>query len=47
VLSYMWSRNDSHHLGEFKRLTLILDQHRGESFKQVFPEYEDLIDTNS
>jgi radical SAM protein with 4Fe4S-binding SPASM domain len=47
VLSYMWSRNDSHHLGEFKRLTLVLDQQRGESFKQVFPEYEDLIDTNS
>lgn len=47
VLTYMWSRDDSHHLSEFKRLTLILDQQRGESFKKVFPEYEDLIDTNS
>lgn len=47
VLSYMWSRDDSHHLGEFKRLTSIMDNHRHESFKKVFPEYEDLIDTNS
>ena len=47
VLTYMWSRDDSHHLSEFKRLTSIMDNHRHESFKKVFPEYEDLIDTNS
>lgn len=46
VLTYMWSRDDSHHLAEFKRLTLLMDKHRNESFKVVFPEYEDLIDTN-
>lgn len=43
VLTYMWSKDDSHHLGEFKRLTLLMDNHRKESFKKVFPEYEDLI----
>jgi radical SAM protein with 4Fe4S-binding SPASM domain len=43
VLNYMWSQDDSHHLGEFKRLTNITDQNRKESFVKTFPEYSDLI----
>ena len=47
VLTYMRSVDNSHHLVKFKRLTVGMDQHRNESFKKVFPEYKDLIDTTS
>jgi hypothetical protein len=43
VLNYMWSKDDSHYLSEFKRLTDLIDQHRKESFVKTFPEYIDLI----
>jgi uncharacterized Fe-S cluster-containing radical SAM superfamily protein len=43
VLNYMWLRDDSYYLGEFKQLTNIMDQHRKESFVNTFPEYTDLI----
>ena len=43
VLQYMWSADYSHHLTEFKRITNLLDGHRGESFVDVFPEFKDLI----
>ena len=46
VLTYMWSRDNRHLLADFKRLTLIMDSNRNESFKKIFPEYEDLIDTD-
>jgi radical SAM protein with 4Fe4S-binding SPASM domain len=43
VIEYMCSQDDSHHLSEFRRLTGILDQHRNESFANVFPEFNDLM----
>jgi sulfatase maturation enzyme AslB (radical SAM superfamily) len=43
VLKYMWSRNNSHHLTEFKRLTAIMDKHRKESLSQAIPELENLL----
>jgi sulfatase maturation enzyme AslB (radical SAM superfamily) len=43
VLNYMWSKDHSHNMTEFKRLTNIMDQHRKESFVETFPEYTDLI----
>jgi radical SAM protein with 4Fe4S-binding SPASM domain len=43
VLNYMWAKDNSHHLNEFRRLTNTLDQHRKESFVKTFPEYTDLI----
>ena len=43
VIEYMWSQDDSHHLSEFRRLSSILDQHRNESFANVFPEFNDLM----
>lgn len=43
VLQYMWSSDNSHYLGEFVRITKMLDLHRGESFVNVFPEFQDLI----
>ena len=43
VLKYMLSQDNTHHLAELRRLTLIFDQHRNESFDTVFPEYKNLI----
>jgi radical SAM protein with 4Fe4S-binding SPASM domain len=43
VIDYMWGQDDSHHLSEFRRLTGIIDQHRNESFANVFPEFNDLM----
>lgn len=43
VLSYMNSEDDSHLLSEFRRLTMLLDQHRNRSFKDTFPEFADLL----
>ena len=43
VLNYMWARDDSHHLTEFKRLTTIMDKHRKESLAQAIPELENLL----
>jgi len=43
VLSYMWNNDFSHYLTEFKRLTKIQDTNRNESFKSVFPMYQDLL----
>jgi hypothetical protein len=43
VLNYMLSKDNSHSMAEFKRLTTIMDQHRKESFVKTFPEYTDLI----
>jgi hypothetical protein len=43
VLTYMWSRDDSHHLAEFKKIMLVLDQHRKESLIDVLPHLADLL----
>ena len=43
VLNYMWLHDHSHHLSEFKRLTNIMDTHRGQSMIEVLPEYHDLL----
>jgi hypothetical protein len=43
VLEYMWSRDDSHYLSEFKRLTQIMDNHRNESLVRVLPEIQNLV----
>jgi radical SAM protein with 4Fe4S-binding SPASM domain len=43
VLNYMWSKDDSHYMSEFKRLTQITDQHRNESLEKAIPELKNLI----
>jgi len=43
VLNYMWSKDDSHYMPEFKRLTKILDQHRDESLETAIPELANLL----
>jgi hypothetical protein len=43
VLNYMWSRDNSHHLTEFKRLTTIMDNYRKESLSQAIPELKNLL----
>jgi radical SAM protein with 4Fe4S-binding SPASM domain len=43
VLNYMWSRDNSHHMLEFKRLTQIMDQHRNESLISAIPELATLL----
>jgi pyruvate-formate lyase-activating enzyme len=46
VLNYMWSKDDSHYLSEFRRLTKMLDNHRGVSLEMVLPEYKELLYCN-
>lgn len=43
ALDYMWAEDSSHYLGEFRRLTKLMDQHRGQDFNSVFPEYQGLL----
>ena len=43
VLNYMLSKDNSHSMTEFKRLTEILDQHRDESLEKVIPELKNLL----
>lgn len=43
VLNYMWSKDDSHHMPEFKRLTQIMDQYRNESLTTAIPELANLL----
>lgn len=43
VLDYMWSKDDSHCMLEFKRLTQIMDQHRDESLAKAIPELTNLL----
>jgi hypothetical protein len=43
VLNYMLSNDLSFSLEEFKHRMSVLDNHRGESFQQVFPEFCDII----
>jgi len=43
VLTYMWSKDTSYAMAEFKRLTKIMDEHRHESLVDVLPEYTDLL----
>jgi hypothetical protein len=43
VLKYMWSKDNSHHLKEFNRLTILMDNHRKESLAQIIPELQNLI----
>ena len=43
MLNYMWSKDDSHHLTEFKRLTTLMDIHRKESLAHVLPELRNLL----
>jgi radical SAM protein with 4Fe4S-binding SPASM domain len=43
VLNYMWSKDSSHCMAEFKRLTQIMDQHRNESLAKAIPELTNLL----
>jgi radical SAM protein with 4Fe4S-binding SPASM domain len=43
AIDYMMSKDDSHALVEFTRITKTLDNYRNESFKQVFPMYQGLL----
>lgn len=43
VLNYMWTEDSSHYLSEFKKVTEAFDHHRKESFKEIFPEFQDLL----
>ena len=43
VLNYMWSKDNSHCMAEFKRLTHIMDQHRNESLAKAIPELANLL----
>ena len=43
VLLYMTNNNHTHTLSDFVQRTRVLDNHRNESFVDVFPEFKDLI----
>ena len=43
VLLYMTNNNHTHTLSDFVQRTCVLDNHRNESFVDVFPEFKDLI----
>ena len=43
VLNYMWSKDDSHNMTEFKRLTTIMDNHRNKSLAKAIPELINLL----
>lgn len=43
VLKFMQAQDNSHLLSDFAKKTMTLDQHRGESFAEVFPQYADLL----
>ena len=43
VLNYMWSKDNSYHMTDFKKLTNLMDQHRNESLVKTIPEFGDLI----
>jgi plasmid replication initiation protein len=43
VLNYMLSKDNSHSMAEFRRLTQIMDQHRNESLEKVIPELANLL----
>ena len=46
VLTYMWSKDNSHCLSEFRRLTNLMDVYRKESLAKAIPELADLIEEN-
>lgn len=43
VLNYMWSKDNSHYMVKFKKLTQIMDQHRHESLATTIPELANLL----
>ena len=43
VLNYMWSKDHSYYMTEFKKLTQIMDQHRHESLATTIPELANLL----
>jgi radical SAM protein with 4Fe4S-binding SPASM domain len=43
VLEYMWSKDNSHCMTEFRRLTQITDHHRNTSLSSVLPEFKNLL----
>lgn len=43
LVAYMYSKDDSHLLPEFKDFTLKLDQARGEDMAKVIPEFAELV----
>jgi radical SAM protein with 4Fe4S-binding SPASM domain len=43
VLTYMWSRDDSHQLSKFRRLTQFMDNHRKQSLSNTIPELQNLL----
>ena len=44
VITYMLGNDTSKYLKKFARITKTLDQHRDQSFVEVFPQYRDLLD---
>ena len=44
VLQWMNNNDYTFALNDFKHRTCVLDQHRGESFVTIFPEFQDLYD---
>lgn len=43
VYNFMLASDESYLLSQFKEQTLLLDNHRNESFVEVFPQYADLL----
>jgi sulfatase maturation enzyme AslB (radical SAM superfamily) len=43
VYNFMLASDESYLLPQFKEQTLLLDNHRNESFVEVFPQYADLL----
>ena len=43
ILQYMWSKDSSHGLSEFKRLTNSMDQFRNESLSLTLPEFSSFV----
>ena len=48
VKNFMNATDTQHELSEFTKRTITLDQHRKESFIEVFPQFTDLfpVDNN-
>lgn len=43
LLTYMWSKDTSYNLKEFRRLSKLMDSHRSESLEQIIPELKELL----
>ena len=43
VIQYMLQEDQTHELVEFNRMTTLLDNARKKSFRNTFPEFQDLL----